>query len=81
MFGLAFGPEGAPIAHNSAHAEDVDDDGDIDMLLHFRTKRTGIACGQTEAMLTGQTLDGQEIVGSDSIRVVGCNKPSKFSGP
>jgi len=76
---LAFGPDGAPIAHSSAHAGDVDGDGDLDMMLHFRTQESGIACGQTEAMLTGQTVDGQEIVGSDQIRTVGCKKAFKFA--
>jgi hypothetical protein len=42
------------------------------MVLHFRTQETGIQCGDTQAGLTGMTVDGQEIEGADSIRTVGC---------
>ncbi|HSL81620.1 MAG TPA: hypothetical protein VLF66_02515 [Thermoanaerobaculia bacterium] len=69
---LAFGPDGAGIAHAYAHAEDVDGDGDLDMVVHFRTRETGIACGDTEAALSGRTLDGVAIGGVGSIRTVGC---------
>ena len=66
---VAFGPAGAAPAHNG-HIEDVDTDGDNDLILHFRTQDTGIAVGDTEACLTGQTLDGVEIEGCDAVRVV-----------
>ncbi len=66
---VAFGPAGAAPAHNG-HIEDVDTDGDNDLILHFRTQDTGIAVGDTEACLTGQTFDGVEIEGCDAVRVV-----------
>ena len=69
---LAFGPDGAGIAHAQGHAENVDGDGDLDMVLHFKTQETGIACGDTEATLTGETFDGQAIEGTDAIKTVGC---------
>jgi hypothetical protein len=69
---VAFGPDGAGVAHPSGHVEDVDFDGDLDLLLHFRTRQTGIACGDTEALLTGATFAGELIEGSDLIRMVGC---------
>ncbi|MFC1991275.1 hypothetical protein ACFLVC_00860 [Chloroflexota bacterium] len=50
--------------------EDVDDDGDTDMILHFRTQDTGIEPNDTEATLTGLTTDGIEITGTDSVRIV-----------
>lgn len=69
---VQFGPGGAQPAHYAI--EDVDGDGDWDIILHFNTQETGIACGDTEAMLTGQTLDGLPIAGTDSVETVGCNK-------
>jgi hypothetical protein len=54
--------------------EDIDGDTDWDLVLHFNTQETGIACGDTKATLTGQTRDGVPIIGTDSIKTVGCNK-------
>lgn len=47
-------------------------DGDLDLLLHFRTQETGVQCGDMSLSLTGETLSGQLIEGSDSVRTVGC---------
>jgi hypothetical protein len=71
---LAFGPGGAPIAHLNGHLQDVNYDGIMDLLLHFRTQDTGIVCGDESAILTGETLDGQPFEGSDSITTVGCRE-------
>lgn len=68
---VAFGPNGAAPVHFAL--EDVDGDGDIDMILHFNTQDTGIACGDTTASLTGQTFSGAAIEGADSIKTAGCN--------
>ncbi len=65
---VIFGPGGAEPVHTAI--EDVDDDGDTDMILHFRTQDTGIELGDTEATLTSQTTDGIEITGTDSVRIV-----------
>lgn len=54
------------------HEEDVDGDGDTDLVFHFERESTDIQCGNISASLTGQTFDGQMIVGSDSITIVGC---------
>ena len=65
---VRFGPLGA-WAENWA-LEDVDSDGDEDMILHFRTQETGIMAGDTEAELRGETVHGWAIHGSDSVRTV-----------
>ena len=67
---VRFGPNEAAPAHYTL--EDVDLDGDFDMILHFKTQETGIECDTTKAILTGETVDGKQITGKDSIRTVGC---------
>lgn len=67
-----FGKQGheAPVVQSTL--VDVDGDGDLDLLLHFRIQDTGIQCGDTTATFTGHTFSGQAITGSDSIVPVGC---------
>jgi hypothetical protein len=79
---LTFGSGGAAPAHNLAdsftyndHLQDVNLDGYMDLMTHYRTRETGIFCGDESATLTGETLDGQPIEGSDSINTVGCRAP------
>jgi len=50
--------------------EDVDHDGDMDMILHFNTQETDIRPGDTEATLTAQTYDGKAFFGTDSVRTI-----------
>lgn len=69
---VLFGPTGTETVPVHAASEDVDGDGDADMILHFRTQATGIQCGDTAASLTGETFDEQTIQGSDSVNTVGC---------
>jgi hypothetical protein len=67
---LVFGPNGASIAHSSAHLADVNDDDLTDLLAHFRTQETGIAAGDMEACLSGETLDGTAFEACDGISTV-----------
>lgn len=52
------------------HEEDVDDDGDTDLVLHFRLGDTALTCSSTDGTLTGETLGGEAIEGSDAVRMV-----------
>jgi hypothetical protein len=68
---LAFGPEGSAPGHpQDGHLEDLNDDRLTDLLSHYPTAETGIAFGDTEACVTGETLDGTPFVGCDDIRTV-----------
>jgi glyoxylase-like metal-dependent hydrolase (beta-lactamase superfamily II) len=50
--------------------QDVDGDGDFDLLLHFDTEELDLTASSTEATLSGQTTDGHEITGTDAVRIV-----------
>ncbi len=52
------------------HEEDVDGDGDTDLVFHFRMGETELNCDSTEGILSGQTFDGEAIEGTDSVRMV-----------
>lgn len=69
---VLFGPTGTEAAPVQSALEDIDGDGDTDMILHFNTQETGILCGDASAFLMGETLGGQAIEGADSIKTVGC---------
>jgi len=68
---LLFGATGSEAASVQSALEDVDGDGDIDMILHFKTQETGIQSGDISASLTGGTFSGQIIQGSNCIKTVG----------
>jgi hypothetical protein len=52
--------------------EDVDGDGDLDLVLHFEIQGLNLTAKSTAAKLTGRTLDGVYwIEGMDSVKIVG----------
>lgn len=65
-----FGPGGAAPAH-AVSIEDVDGDGDDDVLLHFATDEAGLAAADGEACVTGETVSGRPFRGCDTVRMVG----------
>ncbi len=50
--------------------EDVDGDGDMDVVYHFNIQETDIEVGDTEACLSGKLLDERAFEGCDSVRVL-----------
>jgi hypothetical protein len=50
--------------------EDVDVDGDLDLLFHFKTQELNLDKDSTEATLTGITYDGQAIGGTGRVNIV-----------
>jgi hypothetical protein len=50
--------------------EDVDSDGDLDMLFHFKTQDLELTQDSTEATLIGETNIGQSIEGTDTVRIM-----------
>ena len=65
---VRFGPDQAQPTQYAL--EYVDGDGNLDLILHFRTQDSGIAPGDTSAMLVGWTYAGGLFVGLDSVRTV-----------
>ena len=68
---LRFGPDGAATAHDltdpsgwNEHQSDVNGDGLMDLMTHFRVKESGFVTGDELADLLGQTLGGRPLKGS-----------------
>jgi hypothetical protein len=68
---LAFGPgEAAPAHRRGGHARDVNGDGFVDLVSHYRTPETGITFGDAESCVTGATFEGVPFEGCDAIVTV-----------
>ena len=50
--------------------EDVDGDGDVDLLFHFKTRELDLDENSAEATLTGETYGGTPIQGTDTVKIV-----------
>ena len=62
--------EGAFEMHMQGHFEDIDGDGDIDLVFRFRMGDTVLRCGDTEGKLTGLLVDGTPFQGTDAVKMV-----------
>jgi hypothetical protein len=71
---VRFGKTGTEAGSVQSALSDVNKDGRLDMVLHFHTQATGIACGDTSAVLMGSTFSDLPFVGQDAIVTVGCKK-------
>ena len=66
---------GAPVATQGrgtpmTSVADLNRDGRLDLLLHFRTQDLELTFTSTEAVLKGRTFSGQLIRGVDAVRLV-----------
>ena len=68
---VGFGTNEATPVH-AGHLGDVNYDGFIDLIVHFKAAETGIICGDTDATIAGETFGGDPITGGDTIKTVGC---------
>jgi hypothetical protein len=65
---LTFGPDGATPTHRrGGHAEDVNGDGAMDLVSHFRTQDAGITSETDRVCISGKTLDGVVFEGCGAI--------------
>jgi hypothetical protein len=68
---LRFGPAGAQLAdRDGGGVEDVDGDGYLDLVGHFRIRETGIEVGDLQACLLGEMLSGESFRGCDGVLTV-----------
>jgi hypothetical protein len=48
----------------------VNADGLLDLVCHFDTRLAAFEAGDTQGVLTGETIGGTKIKGTDSVRIV-----------
>ena len=75
---LVFGPDSATPAHDltdpivyADHLQDVNLDGYLDLVCHFKTQEVGLDGNSLDATLSGETNDGEAFSGWDFVNIVG----------
>jgi hypothetical protein len=79
-FTLTFGKTGEElsirtskqVAYPDCHVRDVNKDGYKDLICEYETTKTGLTCGDTQAVLRGKTHEGIYFEGTDLITVKPC---------
>jgi len=69
---VRLGPTGTEAAIFRSTREDVDRDGDPDLLLLVRVPDLRLTCEHTTLRLTGKTVTGQDFEGASPVRLEGC---------
>jgi len=69
---LTFGRTGYEnsLAFCSANPVDMNGDGLLDQICHFKTQLAGFQSDSTEGILRGKTVDGFNVEGHDSVKIV-----------
>jgi hypothetical protein len=68
---LALGPDGASVLHRrDEHFRDINRDGFADVVSRYRVHQAGIAPGDIEICLVGETFEGRRFQGCDLISTV-----------
>jgi uncharacterized repeat protein (TIGR01451 family) len=68
---LRFGPGDAAPAHGPAgHVEDVNGDGEPDLVVHFPIQASALIAAESQACVTGRFADGRSFSGCDFYEVV-----------
>ena len=71
-FTARFGPTGTEAEPLDSALEDIDRDGDVDLVLTYDVAQTGIRCGDDTATLKAYGPDRHGVQGTAPIRTVGC---------
>ncbi|MCH7823706.1 MAG: hypothetical protein IH849_02805 [Acidobacteria bacterium] len=77
---VRFGANGDEAAPVRTITEDIDQDGDTDLMFLFRAGQANIRCGDTSATLSGRTRAGRAFSGSESFQMEGCDSRDIRSG-
>lgn len=69
---LTFGRTGVEpsLAFCNTTPQDVNGDGLLDLVCHFRTQTAAFQAGSTQGVLRGETVEGAAITGTDSVLIV-----------
>ena len=74
---IVFGTANAAPSHDltdpetyAKHLQYANDDGFLDLVSHYKQKQTGIACGDTEATISGELFNGTPFEGTDSVNPI-----------
>jgi hypothetical protein len=67
---LTFGRTGDENSWIACNSEDVNGDGLVDLICFFDPRAAGFQVGDTEGILKGQTYSGEDVQGSDAVRIV-----------
>ncbi len=69
---LTFGKTGEEksLVFCNKNGEDINNDGFLDLICHFDTRRTNLRPGDTEGIVKGKTLNNLSFEGKDSVKIV-----------